>query len=199
MESHGNAVGGPRGHQGEHSITGNSIGCHLAPPADPGFGVSRGVHFGTPNWSIWELGPRNLVLRISRVMIWDPQIVSQTGPGQLLAMTKRTALPARAIGPAEGPPRYEGERGLSGVPTMRMHRTMESRRDPKQDLAPQIWGPGPHSEGLRAYMPEWAPGDYVYLSVHVPEGHSKEVLDARNYTRALPVSWSTSRLGTSGG
>lgn len=117
--------------------------------------------WGLPGCPFWDpklvnLGveTRNLVLRISRVMIWDPQIVSQTGPGQLMAMTKRTALPARAIGPAEGPPRYEGERGLSGVPTMRMHRTMRSRMGPNQDLAPQIWGPGPHSEGLRAYMPE---------------------------------------------
>ena len=161
---------------------------------------------GSPGVSFWDPKLVNLGVGTPKSGPPDleghdlgPQIVSQTGPGQLMAMTKRTALPARAIGPAEGPPRYEGERGLSGVPTMRMHRTMESRRDPKQDLAPQIWGPGPHSEGLRAYMPEWAPGDYVYLSVHVPEGHSKEVLDARNYTRALPVSWSTSRLGTSGG
>ena len=87
-----------------------------------------------------------------------PQIVSQTGPGQLLAMTKRTALPARAIGPAEGPPRYEGERGLSGVPTMRMHRTMESQMgpiwDPFQDLVPDIGVGTPFggSEGLHAGM-----------------------------------------------
>ena len=48
-------------------------------------------------------------------------------------------------------------------------------------------------------MPEWALGDYVYFSVHGPRGHCKEVFGARNYTRAPPVSWSTSRLGTSGG
>ena len=50
-------------------------------------------------------------------------------------------------------------------------------------------GSGPHSEGLRAYMPEWALGDYVYFSVHGPRGHCKEVLGTRNYTRAPPVSW----------
>ena len=79
-----------------------------------------------------------------------------------MAMTNKTALPARAIGPAEGPPRYEGERGLSGVPTMRMHRTMRSRMGP--NLGPRtpnlgfgtskLEVSGPHFEGLRAYMPE---------------------------------------------
>ena len=83
---------------------------------------------------------------------------------------------------------------------------MGPKWDPFRTSRPQIWtsGPpnlevsGPHFEGLRAYMPEWTLGDYVYFSVHGPRGHCKEVLGARNYTRAPPVSWSTSRLGTSG-
>ena len=85
MESHGIAVGGPRGHCKGYSITGNSIGCHLASPADTGFGVSRGVHFGPQNWSIWESGPRNLVLRISRCHDLGPQIGSQIGSQNLMA------------------------------------------------------------------------------------------------------------------
>ena len=172
----------PSGLSGGHRIWGLP-GCPFWDPKLVNLGVGT-PKSGPPDLEGHDLGPPNRVPNRS----WPAP-----GHDQKDGAARQGDRPRRGATKVRGRARalrsaYDANASHYGVP-----------QGPKTGPRTQIWGPGPHSEGLRAYMPEWALGDYVYLSVHVPEGHSKEVLDARNYTRALPVSWSTSRLGTSGG